>query len=91
MLTVEYLHANGRSRRFVVADFAAASAAWCAYRDERALRGSNAPHVLLSDAGAHVGYVSYNGRVWSGRPTDPVSTPRVPLFDPYVAAAEVGR
>lgn len=89
MLTLSYVNASGRTMRVVsVSDFAAASDAWCAYRDERGLRSSTAPHVLISDdAGAHVGHVSYNGRVWAGLPTDPVAVAnaRRPLYDPFTA------
>lgn len=49
-----------------------ASRAWVIFRDALNLGGSESPFVLLKHGHNTVGYVSYNGRIWKGRPTDPV-------------------
>lgn len=49
-----------------------ASRAWAFFREALNLGGSESPHVLLKHGHLTVGYVSYNGRIWKGRPTDPV-------------------
>jgi hypothetical protein len=39
---------------------------------------------LIADGGEIVAHVSYNGRVWAGRPTD-WKPGTVPLYDPRVS------
>lgn len=49
-----------------------ASEAWSRFRDESGLGASEMPGVpeILGADGQAIGYVSYNGRVWPGRPQD---------------------
>lgn len=47
-----------------VADYAAASAAYCALQTESGEGGSTFPNGKVTDDGKQIGYVSYNGRVW---------------------------
>lgn len=59
----------GRLRPVPVASAEQASRIWQLYRDGLGLSGSDSPTVLLKHGGQTVGYVSYNGRVWKGKPT----------------------
>lgn len=49
----------------VKGDFAAISAAWCAYRDAKGFGASRSSGVVIKDAaGQDAARVSYNGNVW---------------------------
>lgn len=55
------------SRRYQVASFAQASEMFCLARDKMGEGSSNTPSPQLVDEHGKVfGYVSYNGRVWTG-------------------------
>lgn len=58
-----------------------ASQFFCAARDRSGLGGSKMPTPRLIDAtGKTVGYISYNGRIWPGLPTDWNADKR-PIYD----------
>ena len=61
-----------------------------AARDEALRRGlgpSDIPSPIILDSVGHVlGYVSWNGRVWPGMPTDPFDANRKPIYDNRTAA-----
>ena len=59
----------GRHRPIPVASAEQASRIWQIYREVLNLGGSDAPNALLKSGRTTVGYVSYNGRVWKGLPT----------------------
>lgn len=65
-----------------VATLNEASAIWSAYRDQKGLRSSSAPRVDIVVEGEPRAYVSYNGKVYEGRPEGWKSGVK-PLFDPY--------
>lgn len=54
------------------ASYRAASDAWCRFREDSGLGASEMPGVpeIVDPRGNPVGYISYNGRVWPGRPQD---------------------
>jgi len=59
------------NRFYAVASIVEASRMFCAARDKSGHGASRTPMPLLYDgAGRLVGHVSYNGRVWAGRPQD---------------------
>lgn len=63
-----------------------ASAWWCAKRDHRnttVIGASRMPKIEIVVGGEVRGYVSYNGKVWAGRPSDPYQSGQKPIFDPY--------
>lgn len=62
----------GRHNPIPVASAEEASRIWQFYREALNLGGSDSPHALLKSGHLTLGYVSYNGRVWKGRPTVPV-------------------
>lgn len=62
----------GRHQPIAVASAEEASRIWQLYRDALNLGGSDSPNALLKVGHRTIGYVSYNGRIWKGRPTDPV-------------------
>ena len=58
-------------RRYEAASLADASRMFCAARDKSGHGASRTPTPLLYDRdGRLIGHVSYNGRVWAGRPQD---------------------
>ena len=67
----------GRRISVDVRDFAQASALYCNARDASGEGASTFPVGLLP---GH--YVSYNGKVWAGEPSDWVPG-REPVFNPY--------
>lgn len=72
------------TRRFAFTTAAIVSNAYRAVIDELDLGASEAPNCELLDAsGKRIGYVSYNGRVWSG---DWDSDAAICVFDPREAA-----
>jgi hypothetical protein len=63
-----------------------ASRILCTVRDRYSLGGSELPNLIIySPDKKPIGYVSYNGRVWSGAPTDYPRTELVydPTENPY--------
>lgn len=63
-------------------DLAAASAGYCARRDESNEGASTfRPGLVVNGPGTEVYYLSYNGRVWNGRPSD-WKPGAVPVYDP---------
>ena len=70
----------GRSK-FPFTTAEAASATYRAIIDEQDLGASESPNCdLLDGQGSRIGYVSYNGKVWSG---DWVAGTAVCIFNPY--------
>lgn len=68
-------------RKFPFTTAEAASAAYRAIIDEQDLGASESPNCdLLDGSGTRIGYVSYNGRVWSG---DWDAGTSVCVFSPY--------
>lgn len=68
-------------RKFTFTTAEAASAAYCAIIDEQDLGASESPNCdLLDSSGSRIGYVSYNGKVWSGDWADETA---VCIFNPY--------
>ena len=62
-------HANAKPVR--CADYAAASAFYCAKRDKSGKGASQFPPALLyTGSGCLVAHISYNGRIWPGSPKD---------------------
>ena len=59
----------GRHKGIPVSSAEQASRIWQIYREVLNLGGSDAPNALLKSGRTTVGYVSYNGRVWKGLPT----------------------
>jgi len=69
-------------RRYEVTSLRQASEMFVKARDASGLGASEVPPALLVRAsGSTFGYVSYNGRVWPGSPSDPYDATRVPLYD----------
>ena len=64
-----------------VVSLEAASRLWETIRDASGLGASHAPtpHILTAQ-GKHVGYVSYNGRIWAGWPCEWNAADK-PLYD----------
>ena len=64
-----------------VVSLEAASCLWEKVRDASGLGASHAPtpHILTAQ-GKHVGYVSYNGRIWAGWPCE-WNVADKPLYD----------
>lgn len=50
-----------------------------AYIEEWALGGGNWPESVIREDGVPMGYVSYNGRVWRGKPRDWKNAVEIPL------------
>jgi len=79
------------NKRYVVGDFREASEKVTAARDEgmrQGLGGSDFKSPLIVDSnGKVVGYVSWNGRVWPGRPEDWASGVK-PIFDNRDSSSE---
>lgn len=73
----------GRLRPVPVASAEQASRIWQLYRNGLCLASSESPKVLIKHQGQTVGYVSYNGRVWAGKPTG------LPKGAPIAEAAKV--
>ncbi len=72
--------AFGSSPRIPFQTLNQASAAYRAFIDKHGIGSSEAGVcVILNHAGAIVGHVSYNGRVWLGEEWKPGD---VPVFDP---------
>jgi hypothetical protein len=70
-------------RRYPIATFAQASQMFCIARDKAGEGSSRTPSPLIvDDAGAVIGHVSYNGRVWPG-PTWTADC--TPLYDNRVS------
>ncbi len=67
-------------KHYAVADYAQASAMFCAARDKSGLGASRLPNALIFSGQEQVAYVSYNGKVWPGTTYQPDATP---LFNPY--------
>jgi hypothetical protein len=58
-------------RRYSVASIEDASRMFCAARDKSGFGASKTATPLIYRAdGGLIGYISYNGRVWSGHPRD---------------------
>lgn len=77
--TTMFIQIGGK--RYQVATFEHASVMFCRARDAYGEGGSRTPTPLIVDEhGAIIGYVSYNGRVWPGRPKDWKPETK-PLFD----------
>lgn len=67
------------TRRFPVADYAAASALFCKTRDAYGEGASKTPTaVIVNSSGETVARISYNGRVW---PPSDWAPDIVPLYD----------
>jgi hypothetical protein len=60
-----------RGKQTPVVSLEAASRLWETIRDASGLDASHAPtpHILNAQ-GKHLGYVSYNGRIWAGWPCE---------------------
>lgn len=68
-------------RKFHFTTAEAASAAYRAIIDEQDLGASQSPNCdLLDSQGTRIGYVSYNGKVWTG---DWAAGTEVCIFNPY--------
>lgn len=95
MLTVEYFDDDGGGdqaeagirRQYVVASPAEASRVWLAVHDGLMRAGYYtgasrfSPTTLMDAKRKVVAYVSYNGRVWAGKPND--WTPKTePIYEP---------
>jgi hypothetical protein len=87
-ITTTQLYAafEGRKDLKPIRDVNHASRILCAIRDRHNLGGSELPNLIIY--GPHkrpIGYVSYNGRVWSGAPGDYPRTELVydPTGNPY--------
>lgn len=71
---------NSKVKEIPVATLNQASAIVDRLRLEKGWRSSTMPKCLIVVGGVERGYVSLNGRVWQGNPTD---SPGLPLvFDP---------
>lgn len=69
-------------RRYQIASLRQASQMFEKARDASGLGSSKIrPALIVREDGSPVGYVSYNGRVWSGTPQDPFNPDAVPLYD----------
>lgn len=77
----------GRYGRIPVKTAEEASRAWSFFRDALDLGGSDSPYVLLKHGHKTVGYVSYNGRIWKGRPDRPVA--ELNKSNPIAEAADI--
>lgn len=66
-----------------------ASRIWMQYRDGLCLGASDSPDALLKMGGATVGYVSYNGRVWKGRPNATLMS-KAPIAEPAIVKGVQG-
>jgi len=69
------------SRTYPVESVEKASRIFVAARDKFGEGASNTPTPLLVRDGKVIGYVSYNGRVWAGLPTDR-NVDKAPIYDP---------
>lgn len=58
-----------------LADLAAVSAAYVKVREARGFGASKMPNGAVYQDGHHIGYVSYNGRVWAGMAYDANAKP----------------
>ncbi len=77
--TPAHIRIGRRKSKFTTAE--AASAAYRAIIDEQDFGASESPNCdLLDKNGSRIGYVSYNGRVWSG---DWDAGTSVCIFNPY--------
>jgi len=65
-------------KAYAIADLAEASRMVCAARDKSGVGNSRFQTPLIYEGA--IGHVSYNGRVWSGLPTQ-WKAGAVPLFD----------
>lgn len=84
-LTLSGLTVRIGRKRFPLASLAQASEAFCATRDAAGTGASKTPTPIIEDAyGRTVAYVSYNGRVWSGIPSEWHSGSK-PLYCPRAA------
>lgn len=77
-------------RAWPVLSLAEASAIYRAARDAYGEGVSSMPRADVLRYGIHYGYISYNGRVWYGRPESWVPG-AAPVYDPFDddAAAEI--
>lgn len=79
LATAAFVRIGRRKFQFTTAE--AASAAYRAIIDEQDLGASDSPNCdLLDKTGTRIGYVSYNGKVWSG---DWEAETAVCIFNPY--------
>lgn len=83
----------GRHKPIPVETAEQASRIWQIYRQGLNLGGSESPSVLLKMGSTTVGYVSYNGRVWKGKPARSIYAAQSPLVAeaaPRVTSIEAG-
>lgn len=73
-----------RGRRHAVSSLAEASRKFCAARDAAGSGMSDTPVVFVERGGESFAYLSYNGRVWAGKPKD-WTAGQEPLYDPRAA------
>jgi hypothetical protein len=69
-------------QKFTVGNYAEASRHYCAKREASGLGASQFGPATIQDGKKPIAHISYNGKVWSGRPADWVSN-KIPLFDPF--------
>lgn len=67
-------------KAYAIPDLAAASRMVCEARDRSGIGSSAFKPPLICEGDRPVGYVSFNGRVWPGLPTQ-WKAGAVPLFD----------
>jgi hypothetical protein len=68
-------------RLYDVDSIEAASRIFAAARDRAGTGASNTPTPRILRDGVPYGYISYNGRVWLGEPSD-WSVDALPVYDP---------
>ena len=68
-------------REFDVESIEAASKIFAAARDRHGMGASGTPTPCILRNGIPYGYISYNGRVWLGAPSD-WSPDAFPIYDP---------
>lgn len=81
-----YAAFQGRKELKPIQNVNHASRILCNIRDRHNLGGSELPNLIIYGPDKQpIGYVSYNGRVWSGSPTDYPRTELVydPTNNPY--------
>jgi hypothetical protein len=71
-------------RRYPVTDMVQASVRVEAFRDQTGMRASQmgSRFLIFDKTNAVIGYVTYNGRVWAGKPEDALSNQVHLVYDP---------